>query len=173
LKPLFSLKSYKQQTIVLSTALVVVLLVIFQVSIRRTISVFANYRSNAAKISMAANAPARIASLQKRLANTQETSMQPYNRERLLEKVTDFCRENNLLIRSFPEGLVANQNENKVVSNQIEVEGGYKDMVRLAYLLEMEEKQGSISSLKFYLYKDRVAKRTVLRNLIVLRNLES
>ena len=85
----------------------------------------------------------------------------------------DFCRSNNLLIRSFPEGLVANQNESKVVSNQIEVEGSYSAMIRLVYLLEMEEKQGSISALKFYLYKDKATKRTVLRNLIVLRHLES
>ncbi len=122
---------------------------------------------------MAATAPERIGVLKKKLANMQQSTLKPYNRERLLENLTNFCRNNHLLVRAFPEAQVVAQNENSVVTNQIEIEGSFKDMVKLAYMLEAEERQGSISSLKFFVFKDRVAKRNVLKSLIVLRNLES
>ncbi|MBI1227732.1 MAG: hypothetical protein GC192_21035 [Bacteroidetes bacterium] len=173
MKPLFSLLTYKQQSFVLCLALVGVCILIFQLSISRTLKIYSNYRNDEDKIKLAANASIRIDTLQKKLISIQASSIRPYNREKLLEYVTGFCRNKELLIRSFPEALVADQNKSEVITNQIEVEGSFKEMVQLVYLLEVMEKQGSISSLKFYLYKDRLMKRTVLRSLITIRNLES
>jgi hypothetical protein len=173
LKPLFSLPTFKQQTIALGLGLLLLCAVIFQLNIRKTIGVYSHYRDQLQKVGLAASAPARIATLQKKLANAQQSALKPYKREMLLENVTDFCRNNNLLIRAFPEAQKVVQNENNIVTNQIEIEGNFKSMVKLVYMLEAAERLGSVGSLKFFVFKDRTAKRNVLKGQIVLRNLES
>ena len=78
-----------------------------------------------------------------------------------------------MLITSFPEAEQSNQNNYTVLTHVIEIEGYYKEIVQLVYMLEQEEVLGIISSLKFQTYKDRVSKKRKLKVNIVLRNLES
>jgi len=90
----------------------------------------------------------------------------------LLEKVTAFCRKHRLLITSFPEAGEQIRSNYAVLTHQIEVEGAYKDMVKLVYMLEQIEVMGVVSSLKFATYKDRRSKQKKLKAKLVLRNLE-
>jgi hypothetical protein len=59
------------------------------------------------------------------------------------------------------------------VTNRIEVEGGYKDIVKLVYTLEELEKLGNVSSMRVYLAKDRALKKMVLRSSIIFRTLKT
>src|SRR5690606_18478317 len=103
----------------------------------------------------------------------QTTRIKPYHRETLLEKITSFSSGHDLLVKSFPEANILASNEANVITNHVEVEGGYLDMVKLLYELEEKEMLGSVSSVKFNMVKDRQQKKIVLRSSIILRNLEN
>lgn len=103
----------------------------------------------------------------------QGTSQRPYNREYLLAQLTGFCRAHNLLIKTFPQARRQEQNKIPIYTNQIEVEGKYKDIVKLAYMIEQEQLLGAVATLKFYTIKDRLTKKTYLRAKIILRSLEA
>ncbi|MEL6863592.1 MAG: hypothetical protein AAFP19_04195 [Bacteroidota bacterium] len=171
-KPLSFLRTFKQHNQFLLVATLLGGLLIYSLSIRRTLQQRQQYLQTQANIDRAATASKDIAQYSAQLAKLKQTAQQPYDRERLLETVTLFCREHDLLVRSFPEALRVVENGNTIITNQIDLEGAYKDMVALVYLIEQEQRLGSVSSFKCFTEKDRVTKKTKLLGRIILRNLE-
>ncbi len=151
---------------------ILLLLAVYNASIRRTVKAAKTNGQLKSKIERAATAPSQIADLQNKLNSFQQTAIQPYNREALLEAVTTFCRKKELLVKTFPEANSYQQENDQIITNEIEVEGNYTSIVELVYLLEQQEKLGSLSSLDFYKYKDRRLRKNTLRAKIVLRNLK-
>lgn len=166
------LKSYRQHNIALGVVVVLVLVLVYKGSISRTIHYSQANKSLKANIERAASAPAEITQLQTQLAKLQHSALKPYDRERLLEVVTTFCRENGLLVKTFPQAKSNQQNDSEIVTNEIEVEGSYQSIVKLVYLLEQQEKLGSVSSLTFSIHKDRITRKISLHATIIFRNLK-
>ena len=148
-------------------------ILIYFASIQRTITNYRAYQEKKTQLSRVSNATQLIVQYQAQLAQFQGNTQQSYNREILLEEVTTFCRQHQLLVKTFPQAQRVKENNYPIVTNHIQVEGDYKDMVKLVYLLEQEQRLGSISSLKFFTHKDRYKKKNFLRADIVLRNIES
>ncbi len=166
-------KSYRQKNLLLLAGVLLLGIIVFKFNIQRTFKEYKQYKENKAKLTLASTASSQITAYKEQLASLQQTAIAPYNRENLLERVTAFCRTNNLLVKSFPEEEVFDQkNGSQVITNRIEVEGGYKAIVKLVYNLEEIERLGSVNSLRFSLQKDRVLKKWVLRGYIVFRNLK-
>lgn len=165
------LPTYRQRNLFLLGVGVFALLLIYLVSIRQTLGLYRTYRVNRAAIARAASAPGEIARLEAQVAALQQNGLKVYDQENLLVEVTRFCREHELLITTFPSSDRVVENGYPIITNTLEVQGGYKDMVRLVHLLEQRERLGSVGSLKFYTQKDRISKKTYLRLSIVLRNL--
>ena len=166
-------KSYRQQNIVLLAVSVILLIAVFNLNIKRTWRVYQDFKHNKNQVVLAASAPAEIANLRNKLSVLRSTNIKPYQRELLLEKTTSFCNGHGLLVKSFPEALALENNGASIVTNSIEVEGNYLEMVKLLYHLEEGEKLGSVSSVKFQLAKDRRTRKEVLRSTIFLRNIEN
>lgn len=167
-------KSYKQQNLLLLAVALLLGLVVFKFNIQRTYREYQRFQEGKSQLLRASSAVEETVGLKEQLNSLQETAIRPYKRENLLEKVTSFCRNNNLLVKSFPEEELYSQgNDSQVVTNRIEVEGGYKDIVKLVYTLEELEKLGNVSSMRVYLAKDRALKKMVLRSNIVFRNLKT
>lgn len=167
------LPTYRQRNLFLLGAGLVLLGLIYMVSIRRTLQLRQALKKNETAIARAQNAPQQIAQLEAQVGALQQNGLRPYDREYLLEQITGFCRDHQLLVRTFPQSERVVENNYPIITNTIEVEGAYQDLVRLVHLLEQKERLGSISSLKFYTKKERVSKKTYLRLSIVLRNLEA
>ena len=166
------LKSYKQKNIALLAAALIGCIAIYFINIKKTISHYQGYQNKKEQLSRVSNADELITQYQMQLAKFQQKNQKSYDREALLEEVTNFCRANQLLVKTFPQAQRVEQNNYPIITNHIEVEGAYKEIVKLVYLLEYEEKLGSVGSLKFYTKKDRYKKKNFLRANIVLRNLE-
>ncbi len=165
------LPTYRQRNLFLLGVGIFSLLLIYLLSIRRTVGLYQTYRANQAAIERAASAPGEIARLEAQVGALQQNGLKVYDQENLLVEVTRFCRSHDLLITTFPSSDRVVENSYPIITNTLEVQGAYKDMVRLVHLLEQKERLGSVSSLKFYTQKDRISKKTYLRLSIVLRNL--
>lgn len=146
--------------------------VIYFASIKRTVSYYQSYQNKKEQLSRVSNAATLITQYKTQLAQFEQKNQKTYDREELLEAVTTFCREHRILVKTFPQAQRVKQNNYPIITNQIEVEGDYKEIVKLVYLLEHKEKLGSIGSVKFFTHKDRYKKKNFLRANIVLRNLE-
>ena len=166
------ISTYRQKNIALLGAILFFGMLIYLVSIQRTLSSYNSYQQKKEQLSRVSNANQLIAQYQSELAQFQQNTQQSYNRENLLEEVTTFCREHRLLVKTFPQAQRVKENNYPIITNKIQVEGDYKEVVKLAYLLEQEQRLGSISSLQFFTYKDRYKKKKLLRANIVLRNIE-
>ena len=170
-RPLSFLKTYRQHNLFVGIGFLLGLGLIYTVSIRPTIKQYQQLQQQKRNIQRAAGAAGKINQYKARLVNSKQSSQQAYDRERLLEVVTSFCRSHDLLVKTFPLAQRITQNGNTIVTNIIELEGPYKSIVQLAYLLEQEQKLTTISSMQFFTHKDRVKKRQYLRCKMVLRNL--
>lgn len=172
MKPLSFLATYRQHNLFLLLATILLSGAVYYFSFLRTWGNYQTYRQTVQDINRAKNVQNEIAKYEQALAQWEQSSLQKYDREKLLELVTNFCRTHQLLIKTYPEAERVKENGFPVVTNEIEVEGAFKDMVTLVYLLEHQEKIGSIASLQFFRHKDRRKRQEVLRGRIILRNLE-
>lgn len=164
--------SYKQRNLLLLGASGLLLIFVITVSCRPTLQARQKHRLMQQQISRAATASQQMQQLETQMAELKAFSIAPYKRELLLESVTSFCREKGLMVTAFPQAERLKQGEATVVTHQIEVQGSYEAMVQLVYLLEQEDRLGAVSSLRFFKYKDRKARKQRLRANITLRNLE-
>lgn len=167
------LKTYRQHNYALVGVFFVLMLIAYSANIRNTIKTYKQYSDNQKRLTMAQNATQDIARYRSELRGMQQTAQRPYNREYLLEQITTFCREHNLLIKSFPISQKVVENNYPVVTNEIEVEGSYQGIVSLAYMVEQEKRLSSISSLSFNLVKDRIKQQQFLHGRFTLRNIET
>ena len=144
----------------------------YTVNIRRSVKEYQSYQQRKQDINRARNATANIRQYQAQLVSLQQTTLRPYDREFLLERLTGFCRKNNILVKTFPAAKRVVENGTAIINNTIEVEGRYQDIAALVYTIEQEDKLGAISSLKFFSEKDRRTKALRLKARMVIRNLE-
>lgn len=162
--------SYRRQNLVLGCTVLLLIFIIFKWNVSRTVQLYRRNLALQEKLALAAQAPDEILVLQNDLEFLKNAALKPYNRGHLLAILSGFCRENGLLIRSFPEEALVKMGEYAVVTNNIEVEGDFYAMLNLAYLLEREEKIGNINSLSFYSVEDRYEKTTRLHGRLIIRN---
>jgi Tfp pilus assembly protein PilO len=165
-------KTYRQHNYALVVAFFVLMLLAYSTNIRNTINTYQQYNANQKRLKMAQNAAQDIARYRSDLRSMQQTTQKPYNREYLLEQITTFCRDHDLLIKSFPISQKVVENNYPIITNEIEVEGNYPDIVSLAYMIEQEKRLSSISSLSFNLVKDRIKQQQFLHGRFILRNIE-
>lgn len=165
--------NYRKGLYYLAVALAVLMLLSWFMNIKPTYVLWKANKKYRADLLRADNATSEIADLERQLESLERVAIKSHDRDMLLQSVTSFCKDKGMLIRNFP---ATERNREKGVvylTNLIEVEGEYKDIVRLAYMLEHERMLGSIASLKFNAVEDRVEKKTRLRGSIILRNMES
>lgn len=171
-RPFSFLNSYKQHNYFLLGGVAICLFVIYLTSISKTLDHRQKYKRNLANVQRAATATKDIKQYRAQMEGLQQTALKVYDREQLLSEITGFCKEHSILVRTFPEPQKIIENGHSIVTNNLVVEGRYKDIVALVYQIEQEEKLAAISSVKFYMYNDRVSRSQKLRCDLILRNLE-
>lgn len=171
-KPLSFLPTFKAHNILLLCSSILLGLVVYGVNIKKTVAMHQQYVKQQVDIQRAATAATSIREYRSQLASFQQSALQTYDREWLLERLTSFCRQHSILVSTFPEAQRVVENGNGIISNTIEVEGRYQDIAELVYMIEQEERMGSVSTLKFFSEKDRLTKELQLKARMVIRNLE-
>ncbi|MGB1217402.1 MAG: hypothetical protein ACPG5P_05975 [Saprospiraceae bacterium] len=166
-------KDYKQGLYGLLLVFSLLFIVSFLVSWRPTFQAWKGSQKYKERLRVSQGAMNRIPILEKQLKEWESLSIHEYDRDLLIEKLSRFCKENDLLIRDFPSTDKDEQGGVLFYTNRIEVEGQFKDITRLIYMLEHRERLGTVVSTDFQKGKDRITKKNYLRGIITLRNIKS
>ena len=148
-----------------------VLILAYQFSIKKTLNLRQANEQHQQAIARATNIDADIAKYQEQLAAFNANTVTSYSQENLLELLSTFCVQQGLLIKGFPEPKTYQEADYTIVSNQIEVEGGFSDIVQLVYDLEQVHRIGSIVSLKYLSGYNRQTKKPYLTAVLTLNTM--
>ena len=81
----------------------------------------------------------------------------------LLQHITEYCNQRGCVLKEIPAPAAADRNSYRIESSFITLQGSYKDLLELVYLLEQKKKTGGhIASLQFYTIKNNKLKKEEL-----------
>ena len=163
--------SYKQKSQALLFGSFLLLVLIYTISIKPTLNLHRDIRMLTTKSAQAVEAPAQIRKIRKELDQLQGSTINLNNKEALLGEITRFCEENNLLIVNLPIASTYEEGNYEVESRELDVQGSFKDVLELVYLIEYQKSLGVISSLSFISKKDLRTKKKRLTGHMVLRSI--
>lgn len=161
----------KRKNIYLWLSSLLVLVVAYQFSIKKTLNLKQANQQHQQAIARAINIDDDITKYQTQLAAFNVNAVTSYSQENLLELLSTFCVQQGLLIKGFPEPKTYQEADYTIVSNRIEVEGTFSDIVQLVYDLEHVHRIGSIVSLKYQSGYNRQTKSPYLTAVLTLNTM--
>ncbi len=164
--------SPKKRVIFLYCSIGFLLLMIHQLCFRKTFTLFTTYQNNSGILQQALNAPKQIGHYQTQLSSLDnQIPNKEYNRTFFFQVVNTFCLEHNLELAQFAPEIKRQEGEIEIITNQIEVQGTYQNMLRLCYELEYLQSLGHIASIKFKKVQDIRTRKNHLMASIFLQNI--
>jgi hypothetical protein len=167
--------SYKHKYYLLLAALVLLVVVMYALAVKKTITVIAEHNELAQQIELAANAPQQIVAVEAALKQMEQmvVTENPMDFEQLLlEKVSGFCQKNSLTLIEFPQTTVSEYQDYQIYTNRIVLEGGFKKMVEFLYEAEQKYPIGKVVSVQFKRTKERRSNRMYLYATIYFQNIQ-
>jgi len=153
------------------------LLLAYLLAVKRTVEAYRNYTAASQKAELADNAPMLQAQLEKELMQMDaklagsNSSGKP-TEQQLLEQVTNYCQDQHIVLREFPQATSALQGDMLVETNRFTVEGNFAALLNLVYILEQKNRLGKIVSVHYALGKDMKTKEMLLTATVFLQNVK-
>lgn len=165
----------KNQLLIVVSLMMAYLIYVF--AIKKTIGAYNEYTLAEKQMELLVNAPIMSAQLEKKLFNINskighQNTIDQNAEQALLELITNYCQENHVVLRAFPETTVARQRDLFVETNMFIIEGGFSSLLNLVYELEQKSKLGKIVSVRYQLKKDLRTKDMSLIATIYLQNIK-
>ena len=169
--------TYKKKNRLLLVAAVLLLLVVYNFAVKRTLAAKNDCTTAEEQIALASNAPMLAAQLEKELDQMNgriglDSVKGENSGQKLLELVTNYCQNNEAVLREFPETVVTDQEKLTVETNLFMVEGNFAALINLVYALEQKAKLGKVASVHYQLKKDLRSKEMVLVASTYLQNVK-
>jgi hypothetical protein len=167
----------KYQLLLLVSGLL--MLCIYQFAISKTVDLYRRNNELNAKLAEAVNTPQQVDAIHKRLKAldklipSRKTDSVGSVHDTLLSVLSQYCKENSVLLKSFPETSTYEEGSFEIETNSFTLQGNFIPLLRLVYLLEQKERIGKISSLNFQSAKDYDSKRTVLPLTVYLQTVKN
>lgn len=145
--------SSKRRYYILIVVILIISIVAYKMSISKTIQLNSNLKMTKSEIENNLKGDSHIEQLEKVLADYEDQInnrfSQEQSREYLLKVAGYYCEENRLTVINLPD--VKSERNNGLVTslNNITVEGKYKELLGLLYMLERDDRVGSIESVLF------------------------
>lgn len=93
--------------------------------------------------------------------------------ENLLDEVNTICNVNHCKMVSFPETKLYNEFSFWVMSNSMEFEGNYFNLLKVLHAIEYSRGKGKINSCSFYVKEDLFKKTKKLRMKVIIQNISN
>lgn len=167
------MNSYKQKNQWLVFGTVLLLLVAYWFSFRKTVEAHQQNITLTQQSQQIQSASFTIQQLEKQLSKIKINQDIPFNQTVLFEKVSQFCESNQLNILTFDEPKIVQSDDYEVTTNYIEVEGSFKSITELVYELEQQLKLGRMASVHYELAYNRKAKRDFLIGKLYVQNIQN
>lgn len=175
---MFQKKTYKQKFRFLIVGFLLMALLSYIVSIRRTLDLRSECNALENQLVQLDDAPQRIAFLQKRLKKIEEVIGSNHVnsldfQEALLERASTYCQSSGLILREFPETHRYSDQNFEVETNRIVAEGTFVKLLLLVYNLEQTFPLGRIVSVKFSSKEDFRSHKIRLSAIIYFQNVKN
>jgi hypothetical protein len=134
-------------------------LAIYLLAISKTIHLYQQNQTLTHELAEAKESPRLIHSLKEQLApykNVWNVSNDTLLREaRLLEAVANSCRQQGVLLVSFPLAVAAENESRRSLVRTVRIRGEFKRLLQVIYQLERQHTLGTVISTRFVLEEDR------------------
>lgn len=167
------MQTYRQKNQWLILGAVLLLIIAYWFSFRKTIHAYQKNNNLTTQVEQIQNANYNIQQLEQQLAKTNIQKATPFNQTVLFEKISQFCKSNQLDILTFEEPQIVTTDNYEVTTNYMEIEGAFAAITRLVYELEQQLKLGRIASVKYKLDYNRKTKKDFLIGKIYLQNIDN
>ena len=166
----------KKKVVYTSLITVLILIVSYQFSFKKTILLFNEYKLMLDERSNAHNLPDKLLKLQNELDNiagTIESSNGEVSNKRnlIINMVSNFCDSNSLIVSELTPSLIKVENTFTIETNTIVTEGSFTNLVKLLNNLEQEKSFGKVISVRFATYLNRKTKKKNLFSEIYIQNI--
>lgn len=166
--------TYRKKNRLLAIGAVVLLLLTYLLSVSRTVDAYREVSGLEKRSEEAKNAPSKVSELERELKGIEKlfgTNQEGHVQQELLETVTGYCKTANTVLREFPRTVYHEEKDLVVETNVFTVEGSFRQLLKITYLLEEEKKLGRISSVRYFTKKDPKTKVPALNATIYLQNI--
>lgn len=168
--------SHKHRFYLLLTGALVFLLISWKLAIKKTVVLKNQVKTIQEQLLAAENAPQKIATYTSKLQLVESKignsiSLDKNINQALLEKVSDYCKQNNIKFYELPKAHTINDGPFIIETNKVVLEGNYIKLLKLLYQLETEKRYGKIISAGFESIKDLRTSRTQLYLTVYLQNI--
>jgi hypothetical protein len=169
--------TYKQKNKLLLFGAVLLLLLIYFLSIKKTMTTASACKEMENKIAEAQDMPVKVAELHKRiayidalLATRQDTTVK--TQDLILSLVTNYNQTHGTVLKEFPKTNLAKENDFLIETNVFTAQGEFSNLLDLVYLIEQKQKIGKIASVDFLLKKDNQNHTTNLLATLFVQNIK-
>lgn len=174
----FQQLTYKQKNKILLAGTILLVLISYFFSIQNTIDLYLEVEQQNQRLSTLNNYPQQLKNYmyQLKILNSrveQYVREKDFSQDEILESLSLFCRENKLVIRSFPKSSLQEKEGFFIETHHFEVEGSYINLVKLLYQIEKVENLGRVASVYFESNIERKTKRKRLSVSIYLQNIRN
>lgn len=170
--------TYRNKNRLLLAAGIVVGMIIYSKPLKKTFLLYEEYEHLRELNTVAEDAPKKVEQLKHKLA-TMDIALGGSRNEdsenvqqQLLGAITRYCQSNALILREFPKTQSNRQNDIEVETNVFIVEGNFKKLLELVYLLEQKERIGKPVSVSFQSKQDSKTKKLALTAAIYVQNVK-
>lgn len=167
--------TYKQIYYITIFLVIMLAICVYTLSVRNTINAITEYTKQTIKIETIKDAPLKMNELNTKINQMEHLLIDTKDidtEELLLEKVTNYCRENPVTLIEFPQTYVSEYEGYEILCNKLIIEGSFKDNLLFIYDLEQKNKMGMVSSVKFIKQKDIRSKKVKLFTHIYIQNIK-
>lgn len=167
--------TYKQKNKLLLILAIILLYIIYNFGVKKTLLAYKSYAEAESKIALAKNATEMAVGLEEQLLRIdsqighQDISNDNI-KQQLLQIVTDYCREHKAILREFPKTTINQQSDLFIETNHFVVEGNFKTLLELVYLLEQKNQIGKVASVNYQYKKNPITRKMSLTASIYLQN---
>jgi len=147
--------SYKKKNQLLIAIIVFAIIVVYNLSIVKTIDKYESYMGLKEQIKTVSMIPQEINVLQNKISTINrffgdDSDSSINKRELLIDYTSNYCEDNDLSIRLINEPSYEYYDNVLIETNQLILQGQFIQMVKYIDNLEKYQKTGKISSLHFY-----------------------
>lgn len=169
--------SYKKKNILLIAGAFLFSIIIYYYAIEKTIDVINGCIEFKDQLKIAENAPQKHLDLIQKLDKVKGLLGNGGKfgvdvQQVLLEKISKFCSENNIILKDFPRPVTVQEQDFIVETNIIVVEGDFIKLLKLVYQLEQIQRTGKVAAVHFIAKEDLKTKRLMLTASLYLQNIK-
>lgn len=170
--------TYKQKLIFLFIGGLLFAVIAYYAAIKKSVILYRQNKELYKKIEQIESAPRDIKALETELSKLDaligknDSTGNMNSRQLLLEKTTNYCQENEVILKEFSQPFIVIRDKYLIETNTLILNGRFSKLLNFVYLLEKTNQSEKVSSVRFSTYKDFITKETILTLAIYVQKIK-